>query len=379
MNDIPQQSLPEKMQALKVSYITQLKERQAILERLLAACSQNTLSLEERTELKSQAHKLAGTGTTYGFPDISEHGRTLEDALIDQPDALAQSFVALTQSLLDACNAAIASQPKPATVFGRKKTFSEAETAALPLLLIVDDDENIRNLLSGLFSNDARILTGTNTEETLSLMNQYMPDLVLLDDMMPGGISGLRMLEDRHSMPEIKDIPVIMITASDKPEEVMRGLMAGATDYITKPFNPETIAPKIKGLLKRLHNKILIADDDEAVRELLKHKFQNAGCKVVLASDGAEAWTALQKHDIALALLDRMMPGFDGITLLRLIKDDSALTNIPVIFLTARHYGADVLEGLNTGAADYITKPFNPDEVVMRCLRLLKSTAKLES
>jgi len=72
-------------------------------------------------------------------------------------------------------------------------------------------------------------------------------------------------------------------------------------------------------------------------------------------------------------LLDRMMPGFDGMTLLRKMKATDSLSGIPVIFLTARHYGADVLEGLDSGAADYISKPFNPDEVVTRCLRILET------
>lgn len=365
-------NMEAKMQLLKVSYLKQLQERKEKLEQLLIHCEKNTLSAEDRTELKSQAHKLSGTGSTYGFPAISECGRTLEDQIIDHPDAEASFFVLLTQNLLTACKAALEEKPKPTGTFGRRAISQDKpKPAELPLLLVVDDDENIRNIMLELFSEDARIITGVNTNEALELMQKHKPDLVLLDDMMPGGVSGLRMMEDRQSMPEIKDIPVIMITASDKPEEVMRGLIAGAADYITKPFNPNDVAAKVRGRLKRQHSTILIADDDEAVRELLEHKFQTAGCKVVCAADGAEAWAMMLKQPFALVVLDRMMPGYDGMTLLRMMRENNALASTPVVFLTARHYGADVLEGLNTGAADYITKPFNPDEVVMRCLRLI--------
>lgn len=138
-----------------------------------------------------------------------------------------------------------------------------------------------------------------------------------------------------------------------------------------KPFNPGEVSRKLLGRLKRQNQVILLADDDEAVRAVLAHKFQTSGCKVICVSDGAEAWARLQQQPFALAILDRMMPGYDGITLLRLMKQNDATKDIPVVFLTARHYGADVVEGLNIGAADYITKPFNPDEVVARCLKLL--------
>jgi len=250
---------------------------------------------------------------------------------------------------------------------------ADADTPAqekyLPLLLIVDDDESILDMLKLLLSEDAQIITGRNSTEALSLIKHTKPDLVLLDDNMPGGISGLSLLERLQNLPEL---PIIMITASENPEAVMRGLMAGAVDYITKPFQPEQVAEKVRKRLMRLDNRILIADDDEAVRELLRHKFQNAGCKVLTAVDGAEAWSMLQSPGIGLALLDRMMPGFDGLTLLRKMRASDKLANIPVIFLTARHFGNEVLEGLDSGAADYIAKPFDPDEVVARCLRLLE-------
>jgi DNA-binding response OmpR family regulator/HPt (histidine-containing phosphotransfer) domain-containing protein len=367
MNDMSQSII----QTLKVDYLKHLGERKARLEQLLLGCENNTLTYEDRLELRTQAHKLAGTGTTYGFPDISEFGRKLEDDLIDYPNESPIFFISRTQDLLKACTAALTQEPTPAVPVS-DEVIEEAEVKQdLPLLLVVDDDDIIRNIMLELFKDDARIITGVNATEAMSLMQQHKPDLVLLDDMMPGGVSGLQFLEDRQSMPEIKNIPVIVVTGSDTPEEVMRGLLAGAADYITKPFKPEEVAAKVRGRLKRQHSAILIADDDEAVRELLEHKFHVAGCKVVCVPDGNRAWDMMLKRPFSLVILDRMMPGHDGITLLRMMQENPTLKNTPVVFLTARHYGSDVLEGLNTGAADYITKPFNPDEVVARCLKLL--------
>lgn len=363
---------PEIMRKASLRYLERLKERREALKKLLALCEKNAFRPEYRDELISHAHQLAGSGATFGFHDLSSLGRSLEDDLIEHADADVQKLITSTHALIDACTAAFDAMPEATPASEPPKSADrKARSHPLPQLLVVDDDENIRNLMCELFQEDARVHTAENAKQALELMTKHKPDLVLLDDTLPGGISGLRLLEDIQSIPAIKNIPIVMITASRKPEEVMRGLMAGAADYIIKPFDREQLATAVRDRIKRQHSAILVADDDEAVRELLEHKFRGAGCKVASAADGAQAWKMLQDQQFALVILDRMMPGFDGMTLLRMMRKTEKLASTPVVFLTARHYGADVLDGLNTGAADYIVKPFDPDEVVARCVRLL--------
>lgn len=372
MQDKANRVNPEIMRKASLRYLERLKERKDALKKLLALCEKNSFRPEYRAELISHAHQLAGSGATFGFHDLSSLGRSLEDDLVEHPDADVRKLITNAHALIDACTAAFGAVPTaPPASKALKPASREARTQALPQLLVVDDDANIRDLICELFREEARVRTAENASEALALMKKHKPDLVLLDDMLPGSISGLRLLEDIQSMPEIKNIPVVMITASRKPEEVMRGLMAGAADYIIKPFDREKLVTLVRDRIRRQHSAILVADDDAAVRELLEHKFRAAGCKVASAADGAEAWKMLQDQEFALAILDRMMPGFDGMTLLRMMRETEKLASTPVVFLTARHYGADVLDGLNTGAADYIVKPFDPDEVVARCVRLL--------
>jgi DNA-binding response OmpR family regulator len=370
-------SMQNNMRALTQRYLENLGAHYNQIERVLHLAECGALGEESRTELKFQAHKLAGTGTTYGFPAISETGRRVEEMLIDHPGD-SETLIALIHDLLNACSSAMHTHPSPVELVEEKPFTPALAVGGLPLVLIVDDDANVRSLLSSLLQNDARLLTGVNAAEALDLMYRHKPDLVLLDNKMPGDVTGVRLLEDIQNIPELRHIPIVLITASGKPEEVMRGLMAGAADYITKPFDPLQVTTKIRERLRRQHNAILIADDDEAVRELLEHKFRSAGCKVVCAFDGTQALERMQEQHFALVVLDRMMPGFDGMTLLRMMKRNTEMSTIPVVFLTARHYGSDVLDGLNMGAADYITKPFNPDEVVTRCIRLLENPAYRE-
>jgi DNA-binding response OmpR family regulator len=120
-------------------------------------------------------------------------------------------------------------------------------------------------------------------------------------------------------------------------------------------------------------NRILIADDDPFLRELLTHKLSAAGYVVVAARHGGEALDLCQYPLPDLVVLDAMMPVADGFEVLRRLKADPATRTVPVIMLTALRREEDVVGALQLGAADYLVKPFIPDELVARIGRLLPS------
>jgi len=117
--------------------------------------------------------------------------------------------------------------------------------------------------------------------------------------------------------------------------------------------------------------KVLIVDDDELLRDLVRHKLTRAGFEVIEAVDGEQALERLAVEPPDVVVLDAMMPGIDGFEVLRAIREQPALAAFPVVMLTARDQEEDVLNGLSLGAQDYIVKPFLPDEVVLRIRRLV--------
>jgi DNA-binding response OmpR family regulator len=118
--------------------------------------------------------------------------------------------------------------------------------------------------------------------------------------------------------------------------------------------------------------RILVADDDAQIVRLVKSYLEQAGFGVLSAADGEEALHAIRRERPDLAILDVMMPQRDGFELVRLLRSDPQLASIPILILTARVEDADKLHGLDTGADDYLTKPFNPLEVVARVRALLR-------
>jgi two-component system OmpR family response regulator len=119
--------------------------------------------------------------------------------------------------------------------------------------------------------------------------------------------------------------------------------------------------------------RVLIADDDTVVRDMVRRYLERDGLQVSVADDGDEALRLLGTERIDLAVLDVMMPGPDGLTLCRSLRGSNGYA-IPVILLTALGEEDDRIAGLEAGADDYVTKPFSIEEVVLRLRALLRRT-----
>jgi two-component system alkaline phosphatase synthesis response regulator PhoP len=116
---------------------------------------------------------------------------------------------------------------------------------------------------------------------------------------------------------------------------------------------------------------ILVADDEEDVRDLVSYRLTRSGYHVIGAGDGEEALRLASEHAPDLMVLDVMMPRLDGYELTRRVRAEESLRSIPVILLTARSQESDVGRGFEVGADDYLKKPFNPDELVARVRAVL--------
>ena len=112
--------------------------------------------------------------------------------------------------------------------------------------------------------------------------------------------------------------------------------------------------------------KVLIADDDALLRQMLQAQLADSGHEFVFASDGLEAWELLQREYIRMVIVDWMMPELDGTELIRRIRDAGWPGYTYIILLTARSGRDDIVKGLNLGADDYVTKPFRHDELLAR-------------
>jgi two-component system alkaline phosphatase synthesis response regulator PhoP len=121
--------------------------------------------------------------------------------------------------------------------------------------------------------------------------------------------------------------------------------------------------------------RILVVDDDRQIVRLVRSYLEQANYQVLTAYDGETALHTVRRERPDLLVLDVMLPDRDGWDILRVVRGDDALVNLPIIMLTARVEDADKIVGLELGADDYITKPFNPREVVARVRAVLRRAA----
>ncbi len=115
--------------------------------------------------------------------------------------------------------------------------------------------------------------------------------------------------------------------------------------------------------------KILVAEDDDSIVDLLKLYLENEGYEVYAVSDGLQAMGILENNKMDLAVLDIMMPKLNGYEVTKRIRD---ISNIPILILSAKNLDSDKIIGLDIGADDYMTKPFNPLEIIARVKAALR-------
>ena len=128
-----------------------------------------------------------------------------------------------------------------------------------------------------------------------------------------------------------------------------------------------------------MNEKVLIVDDEPNILELLEYNLKKEGYDVLRAETGEEAVAMISKQRPAIVLLDQMLPGIDGLGVLKSIRSTEALADMPVIMVTARAEEVDKIIGLELGADDYVSKPFSVRELCARVKALLRRSKKLEA
>jgi diguanylate cyclase (GGDEF)-like protein len=254
-----------------------------------------------------------------------------------------------------------------------------------PRILIVDDvQENLHALLS-ILRDDYAISAATNGEKALELAHrQPQPDLILLDIKMPG-MDGYSVLAALKIDPATAEIPVIFVTALTEATDEARGLTLGVADYIAKPVNPDLLKARVKNQLElrryRRHPvlfdiaahadparkpALLVVDDvPENIHGLIAALRDEY--RIQVACSGDKALEIVQGGTPPdLVLLDIVMPEMDGYEVCRRIKATPLGNRIPVLFVTVVDATQNKVRGFELGAADYITKPFDIDEVRAR-------------
>jgi len=250
-------------------------------------------------------------------------------------------------------------------------------------ILVVDDHPNTATTLARAISqlgSQVEVVSATSGNEALKYVKDGSADILITDMIMPE-MTGLELIEQLHNHPSGRPTFSFLITAYDVPGLKVTARRLKVKEVIVKPVPPERICQIITQAMQEMNQvkpahqetalkkpfNILIADDQDDNLTLLARYLGNEGYSYIKAKDGLETLKKVRNELPDLVLLDINMPHKDGFAVLEEIRADPATQHIPVIILTAARLDpTEIQSGLNMGADDYVTKPFDRRELLAR-------------
>jgi len=266
----------------------------------------------------------------------------------------------------------------------------------IPHILVADDYHHMRLAVQQVLAEmELQNVHAANTGSMALQVLQSVPITLVIADWNMPGMTGYELLQWCRQDPHYRSVPFVLLTAEASQEFLQQAIQAGVTDYLVKPFTAATLRSRLQRLLvsetapprkpstvkiiatppapspligvaatveeKLARSSVLIVDDVPTNIEVIAGILSDTYAIKVAISGKRALDVAASATPPSIILLDVMMPEMDGYEVCRRLKADPATSHIPVIFLTAKDQADEVVDGLDLGAVDYVTKPANPD------------------
>lgn len=264
-------------------------------------------------------------------------------------------------------------------------------------VLVVDDIlPNVKLLEAKLSSEYYDVLTATSGEEALIKILNDSPDIVLLDVMMPG-MDGFEVCKRIKENPAIAHIPVVMVTALTDASDKVRGLQAGADDFLTKPVNDTALMARVRSLVRlkmtidewrarentasqlgvtderaNVMNEpyegasILLVEDQDFETDKLITTFRQDNDSIQAVKSGMQAMELAAAQDFDLMIISLNLRAEDGLRLCSHLRSNERTRSVPILMLATEEDMGRVAHGLEIGAHDYILRPIDRNEILAR-------------
>jgi two-component system NtrC family sensor kinase len=247
-------------------------------------------------------------------------------------------------------------------------------------VLVVDDSLTVRmNLMEMLTTADLPAVACASLAEARAALGQELFSLVILDVLLPDG-DGIQLLEELRATPSASDTAVMLLSTEAEIRDRIRGLTTGADEYVGKPYDPGYVAARARELVRRgadaslsLQETVLVIDDSMTSREELKGALENASYRVLTAASGEEGLRLAADMRPSAVIVDGVLPGIDGATVIRRIRLDAALRGLPCLLLTGSEDRGDEVRALDAGADVFVRKDEDITVILARLSAMLRS------
>ena len=379
------QSWDDAYSHLRASFVHEAAARLDQITGLLDALAANPADSTSFLELRRRFHAFAGAGTSYGFPDVTDHGLRGERecaALIRQGAAPSpedihrwRGVVASLREIFTAARDIRPEAPKEAAAPARHGPES---------ILIVDEDEHVRQSLTHLLETEGMKARAVRTKaEAVKALGEAVPDGVITDIRLADG-SGYDLVEHIRGLPlaAAESLPILILSPLSPFLDKVEAIHCGADGYFEKPVDWEALMRRLQHLLERNRPesaRILSVEDDPHQSAFVSAVLKSAGYDVQVCDDPTRFDADLVAFKPDLVLMDIMLPGITGYDLVRYLRQDERHAALPVIFLTTDGQLQARIETAKVGGDDHLLKPVPPPLLLSAVAARLERSRFLKS
>lgn len=369
-------------------YFGYLREAATIFEDAIVRLNHCDHSQCDVVDAIDMAHRIKGNAAMYDYPklglkaadveqllrlevDNSDHASSISSLInfVDEIHKICRENDELEPSELHVTLAVDSEDPEQATQ-------SASVSYNRKSILIAFQDNWLCELMTSLLEPEYDVVCVNSDQEARQSIRAQRPNLVILEDVL-GGSSALELLKEMSTSNLLDPKSVFIAFGPNSHEEIAQAIGLGVQGFTEDKHEILEIVSFAKNHLDKPAPTVLVVDDDPMVRELLKHSLTSGGLIVDMASDGIEALSYLSNKTPDLILLDRFMPRLEGGTVLYEVQNKINLKSIPVLILTAMVNRGEAKSWFERGAADFIPKPFDPEEVLMRVKQHLEAKQRV--
>ncbi|MFV3130281.1 diguanylate cyclase [Niveispirillum sp. KHB5.9] len=362
-------SVAARHREIRAQYVLLLPERLAALAH----------AASDAAEMLRQAHGLVGSASTFGFMDLAEAARRLEQVLRAPLPNAAAAATQLEQALAGVLGAGEQALHLPERVEDAEEVGPRAEE--LTVYLLEDDTVQADELVSQMRPYGYRAKAFTDPASFREAVRENPPSALIVDiicgaDYDAGSETLTRMLAE-GPVP-----PAIFLSGRDDFAARLGAVRAGGAGYLTKPVDPATLAERLDQAIGRESirpYRVMLIDDDPLVAAQYATALGGAGMEVEVLVDPVEAIPQIRRFLPDLVLLDQVMPGCTGLELAAVLRQQEGMLSLPILFLTADQALGDKRLVLDVGAEDLLLKPIGTVQLVSQVRARVRRARQLQA
>lgn len=366
---MPELSWEEEFSTLVAEFVGSADARLRGFRETLDLLAKDPADAEGLKDLKRHFHRLAGTGLTFGFAEISalaSQGEELCNERMRAGRALSDDDMRRSRTLVNALEQGFAGaqaglerwRSTSASASGSPNTLRE------PLdILIVEPDESTQKLLFRLFAQEGMIGRRVRTiAEAQHALDHSLPDGLIVEVELPDG-EGYKAVEHLRARPGGDRPAVIVLSRRNAFLDRTEAIHAGADAFFEKPLAWDGLVRKLHQLLERNVVKtprVMVVEDDESQAAFVRTTLEQAGYEVRLCSSPRTFAEEFAAYRPDLLVLDIVLPEVSGHDLARFVRQDDQNATLPILFLTAEMHPQARIDTVEAGGDDHLIKPVHP-------------------